>query len=388
MSERHRDIAGDEALYYAGLLPPDELFDPLYVDSQPPHDVVPSYEELWAKQHERLQVGNMSPEKQSELCVLIQAGTVARKIAAKNIERRQALQVTIDAGEQAAEQLLEQNFRYIAWFARETLGWHTRSNAAKGKEPRRSKFNDGMLLSDYAGAPLDYGERIQAAAIGFLQAANKHSPEEGRLINLAVWYMERSLVTEMRNETYYTTRLPDYQHDRITELLALVQKIENRGERINLQRASQDSRQATTTLVNTAAIHYKYGRRLTLEEVAERLREHEADRRAADDGDDSQTWDEQTEVDIYDRRSSEPFLEVETASQLEELVWSALERLPDERLQELIILRFGLESGQPMSLKDVGATLEKPISTVRVGQLEKRALSINARLFKEGSRQL
>jgi RNA polymerase primary sigma factor len=82
---------------------------------------------------------------------------------------------------------------------------------------------------------------------------------------------------------------------------------------------------------------------------------------------------EETELgDLIEEIDSEnQFNEVEDAL-LREEIGEAVERLLDERERQVVALRYGLENGQPMSLRETGKVLG--LSGERVRLIEREAL--------------
>ncbi len=275
-----------------------------------------------------------------------------------------------DGSQEAKERLLETNLKFVLWFARETMGWHKKRNQEVGREATDSSVTNGKL-QDYAAAPLDYSDRVQAVAMGLLQAIEKHDPERGRLKTIASIYMERALVREIQDTSEeFITRIPVHRHGEYRRIMGSTRQAADEGRRPNLDETVYE------TGLSHEFVEWISGRMVTLRSglSVQYLTEYFDDQ--AEDGHDSDG-----PLSFADRVQAQEGLSAEAVSgqiATQRVVEEVLNDL-SERERSVVEMRFGIADNSPMPLHEVAQALAeitgKQITRERVRQIEAKTLA-------------
>jgi RNA polymerase primary sigma factor len=260
-----------------------------------------------------------------ELSKAIQEGQEAKEELARGDvlgARKQLLQAAVQRGEAASEHFVNANLRLVVSIA------------------KRYQSTDLPLL-----------DLIQEGNLGLMHAVTKFDWRRGfKFSTYATWWIKQAIGRGIDN-TARTIRLPVHAGDQVRRLF-----------RVKHQLEGQTGRTPTVAELSIAL-------GLKEQQVAELLRQGtetvSLDSRVGPDGE-SELGDM-----VTDTTTPSPF-DVVTAEMLSGEVEKLLALL-DEREQQILRLRYGLDQGQPRTLEEVGVTLH--LTRERIRQIERSALS-------------
>ena len=229
-------------------------------------------------------------------------------------------------------------------------------DAIRKAEAARQRFimaNLRLVVSvarKYQGQGLPLLDLIQEGNIGLMRAVELFDWRRGfKFSTYATWWIRQGITRAIADRSR-SIRLPVHIHDRLRKL--------NRSRfQFAQSRGREPSREELAKMLGT-----------TVEEVDDLTEMGRREPLSL-----QSPVGEETELgDLIEEADSETqFSEVEDAL-LRQEIGDAVDRLLDERERQVIALRYGLETGQPMSLRETGKLLG--LSGERVRLIEREAL--------------
>jgi RNA polymerase primary sigma factor len=331
----------------------------------------------WDRAHQRMFEGLTPPEevgdedKQKALAELIQTGQKAKKLLGRSSlteEDRGRLEAEVKAGFEARNDLVVSNLRLAAWFVRQTMDFNKEQRLKQGETGKSGSIVQD--LSTLSGGELDYSDRIQLATRGLFVAADKYGEKgTGRFSSYAMYAMEGGLLRAMApNQS--PLRIPGYLSEKVSKVDSYIKDFEGTNGR---QPTYEEVARGLELPIDIASQRYDLSmarQQISYEVVADHLEQKSAEAVAM--GTDPEAEALTLADELPDTGLGASYDEEVAASSLLGALDKILDTLSD-RERGIIEMRYGLDTGERMTLDEVGRRYG--ITRERVRQIEIQTMS-------------
>jgi RNA polymerase sigma factor (sigma-70 family) len=253
-----------------------------------------------------------------------------------------------------AEDALKRDGRLSAARRRELAGAIEEGTRARERFIRANLRLVVSIAKRFSGQGMPLLDMIQEGNLGLITAVERFDWRRGfKFSTYATWWIRQAIQRGIANKAY-TVRLPIHVNDQVRRVMAkrleLTQKLGHDPTDVEIAR----------------------GARVPVDRVPQLLRLGRNRRTASLQQPIGEMGDEELGSLIEDVAAESPYDAVEETMLREELD-EALVTVLDERERAVLALRFGLDDGEPMTLRETATQLG--LSHERIRQVERKALA-------------
>ncbi len=218
------------------------------------------------------------------------------------------------------------------------------------------------IAKKYANKGLSFLDLIEEGNLGLLKAVEGYDPSSGwRFSTYATWWIKQAIRRALTN-TAKTIRLPAYMVEKVSKLKGVSESLSSKLGREPSSKEIADEMDITADKVGMIERAIKSTHLLTENITGSDL-----------------IWAlSNVMTDERDKLPVEHLIDTHEKKRLKDLL-----HVINKREADILRMRYGLDKGEPMKLKDIGEKFK--ISKERVRQIEKAALNkLNYIFTKEG----
>ena len=372
-----------EAEFWAGQASGDELFDQVRLESPDEPSLMTEGDLAYQRRIEAL-VPDEAFLKQPEierLARTIQAGLAARASLLSDPTpgdaHREELKAEVREGDAARNELVVSHLRFASWVARESMGLPV-GGEAQHQPTSGARIKDLASLSDDS---TDFADRVQAANIGLMKAAEGYTPwkkpkdggNRDKPANFRTYamYQVESQIELLTGKSKNADRLPKH-------VLAEINKMHRVHDDLAQELGRRPAPEEVATVLDITPQRVAFltlwaqaQERESIETTEERLQAARDVVATHDDPDDAPQH--LTVADrLADPGTSETVEDAVAFGLLQEQIRDVLGEL-SSREEAIINERFGLIDGNPLTLDQIAKI--HGVTRERIRQLEARALT-------------
>ena len=277
------------------------------------------------------------------------------------------LELAVIEGRAARDELVLSNLRFAAMKVRESMDLNRQQRESSGLRGKKGSIVKDM--SRLAGGEADYGDRMQAATIGLINAAERYDGHRGRFASYASYHIEDQLLGEVtKRQSPYS--IPQSRLAEISTLRRIRAKIEEttgrEAETDDLAKAMSVQPEKIAYLDDIAHRDFNASTEVITDQYAERENEKYL---SLDDEEFERLGlaDRLPDPGVFDRIDDEADLKI-----LAEDIVPLLDSLTS-RERQVIESYYGFLDGGPKTLELIGRDLD--LTRERVRQILGKTLS-------------